>query len=269
MEVLKQEVAEKNFILFVGSGVSHSLGLPTWHKLIANIGSQLGFDPELFMKMDNYLALAEYYKIEKSDLGPLRSEIDREWNSSTIDIRKSEIHELIVRLRAPLIYTTNYDHWIEKAHDAFQRPYKKIVSVNHLIRARSDVTQIIKFHGDFENDSSMVLTETSYFDRLSLDSALDIKLRSDSLARPILFIGYSLSDINVRYLLYKLSNFWKNTPFEHKRPRSYIFLTKPNPVQEAVLSSRQIQPIVSASEDPKEGLIQFLKEILPESQRDN
>ena len=65
-------------------------------------------------------------------------------------------------------------------------------------------TQIIKFHGDFDDDSSLVLTESSFFIALDFESPLDIKLRSDSLEKSLLFIGYSLSDINIRYMLYKL-----------------------------------------------------------------
>jgi hypothetical protein len=63
---------------------------------------------------------------------------------------------------------------------------------------------VIKFHGTFSDDASLVLTESSYFERLEFESALDIKLRADTLRHSLLFIGYSLSDLNIRYLLYKL-----------------------------------------------------------------
>ena len=58
--------------------------------------------------------------------------------------------------------------------------------------------------------------------------ALDIKLRSDMLGKTILYIGYSLEDINMRFLLYKLSKIWEK--YKDIRPASYIFLTKPNEV---------------------------------------
>ena len=45
---------------------------------------------------------------------------------------------------------------------------------------------------DFSDDSSIVLTESSYFERLEFNSPLDIKLRSDMLGKTILYIGYSL-----------------------------------------------------------------------------
>jgi hypothetical protein len=81
-----------------------------------------------------------------------------------------------------------------------------------------------------------VLTESSYYQRLSFESPLDIKLWADSLARPLLFIGYSLTDINLRYLLYKLDQQWQVSNLARVRPKSYIFLTAPNPVQEVIWS---------------------------------
>jgi hypothetical protein len=120
----------------------------------------------------------------------------------------------------------------------------------------------VKFHGDFEDAESLVLTESSYYERLSFESPLDIKLWADSLARPLLFIGYSLTDINLRYLLYKLDQQWQVSNLARIRPKSYIFLTAPNPVQEVILKHRGIEAIVSEDDDPGKGLSRFLGELL-------
>jgi len=82
----------------------------------------------------------------------------------------------------------------------------------------------LSLHGDFDDDSSLVLTESSYFERLSFESPLDIKLRYDSIGKSLLFIGYSLSDINIRYLLYKLQRLWAESDYSGVRPVSYIFV---------------------------------------------
>jgi hypothetical protein len=166
-------------------------------------------------------------------------------------------------LSFPIIYTTNYDHWLEIAHRRRKVDFVKVASVGHIAQIREGVRQIVKFHGDFDEDDTLVLTETSYFERLGFESPLDIKLRSDSLGKAILFIGYSLSDINIRYLLYKLHKIWRDSAYASARPKSYIFLSKPNPVQEAILRNRGIEPIVSAHDDAKQGLIDFLKELAP------
>jgi hypothetical protein len=127
------------------------------------------------------------------------------------------------------------------------------------------MTQIVKLHGDFEDDSSLVLTETSYFERLAFESPLDIKLRSDSIGRPILFIGYGFSDVNIRYLQYKLDRMWSDSAYSASRPRSFMFLARPNPVRETILDRRGILPVVSEFDDPSKGLAAFMKSLVREA----
>lgn len=166
-------------MLFVGAGVSANLGLPNWDALIARIAKELGYDPKIFSTYGTHLALAEFYKKKKGGLGSLRSWMDREWHKSTTDISKSYIHRLITQGNFSRIYTTNYDRWLEYAHDAFGVKYDKIASVADLVSVTDGHRQIIKFHGDFDADDSIVLDETSYFQRLNFDTPLDIKLRND------------------------------------------------------------------------------------------
>ncbi|MCD8493636.1 MAG: SIR2 family protein, partial [Geovibrio sp.] len=78
----------------------------------------------------------------------------------------------------------------------------KIASVSDMTQIKDGVTQIVKFHGDFDNDDSLVLDESSYYERLEFETPLDIKLRSDVLGKSVLFIGYSLADVNLRFLFF-------------------------------------------------------------------
>lgn len=260
---LDQLLKENNVILFVGSGISKNLGLPTYGELIDEMASQLGFDPEVLNAWGNndFLILAEYYFHQKGSLGELRSWMDRKWHNPNIDIGQSEIHKLIVEIGFPIIYTTNFDRWLEYAYDYYKKDYIKITNMVDIARIKENIPQIIKFHGDFDHDSSIVLTESSFFNRLDFESPLDIKLRSDSLGKSILFIGYSLSDINIRYMLYKLQKQWEQSRYESLRPNSYIFLADPNPVKERLLKERGIIPIVYQNEEPGEALRQFLEDL--------
>ena len=78
------------------------------------------------------------------------------------------------------------------------------------------------------------------------------------LSKSILFLGYSLSDINIRLLIYKLDQLWKKSNNNSNRPQSYIFLPTPNPIQEKVLRARGVIPIVGESIDKKESIERFL-----------
>ena len=109
---LKEAIQQKNVILFVGSGVSKNLGLPTFSELIDEVARLLHYDSDIFKSLSNYQSLVEYYKIKKKSIGELRSYMDTKWHNPNIQIEKSEIHKLIVDLEFPIIYTTNYDRWL-------------------------------------------------------------------------------------------------------------------------------------------------------------
>lgn len=250
-------------MLFVGAGVSANLGLPSWDALIAHIAKELGYDPKIFSTYGTPLALAEFYKKKKGGLGKLRSWMDLEWhNKSTTDISKSEIHRLITQGNFSRIYTTNYDRWLEYAHDKFCVKYDKIASVVDLVCVTDGRRQIIKLHGDFDSDASLVLDETSYFQRLDFDTPLDIKLRHDLLGSSVLFIGYSLNDPNIRLMFYRLTEMWGRSTLASARPKSYVFTNRPNPVAQEVLSHWGIEMIVSEEDDPKKALTDFLQNLV-------
>jgi hypothetical protein len=167
------------------------------------------------------------------------------------------VHRLIVELGFPRIYTTNFDRWLERAFEHRKKPYHKIVNVNDIAGSKMNITDIIKFHGDFDEANSLVLTESNYFDRLQFEGPLDILLRADALQRPILFIGYSLADVNMRYLFHKLWKLWCEAKIADARKGSYIFMSSPNPIEEALFRRWGITPIVDTKGDTT-GLVGFL-----------
>ena len=255
-ETLVQAVRARKAILFAGAGVSCTLGLPLFDVLTSYLGSQLNL-PD--WKRYDFPALAEYYLLQTSASNELFQWMRRQWHRDDIDITASRAHNCILDLDFPVIYTTNYDSWLECAFAARGLPFRKIVTVSDLAETSTNETEIIKFHGDFDDPSSIVLTESSYLRRMSLDGPLDIRLRSDSLARPLLFAGYSVSDPNIRYLLFRLQQLWAGYSEESKKPKSYIVIVERNDVQERLLLERGVEPILSAEEDASLGLIRFFE----------
>lgn len=266
MDQLKEAYRSGKLILFAGAGVPANLGLPSWSKLIDQIGQELGYDPDVFATYGNHLALAEFYRRKRGTIGPLRSWMDREWHSSNIDVKSSEIYRLIVEGNFPRIYTTNYDRWLEKAHEVHGKAFVKVASVADLVKAYDSQRQIIKLHGDFDDDDSIVLDETSYFERLSFETPLDIKLRADVLGNSVLFIGYSITDINIRLLFYKLTKMWSQHALAPVRPPSYLFTHRPNPVAEETLKHWGINMVVPDEDDPKKALTEFLRDLVERAQ---
>jgi hypothetical protein len=255
-------IRDRRVILFAGAGLSMSVGLPSWRDFMSQIGEELNVAwKETLGQGVSYHMLAEYYRIQRGSIGPLRSWMDRHWAVSAKKVRASRTHRLIVSLEFPIIYTTNYDRNIETAFEAHGRDYVKIASARDIAEAREGVTQIVKFHGDFEDDASLVITETDYFDRLAFDSPLDIKFRSDALGKTVLFVGYSMTDINIRLLLHHLSRTWQQSGYGNDRPSSFAFLGSPNPVQQAILAQWGVTALWGDSDDPETNLVQFLERL--------
>jgi hypothetical protein len=262
LDVLAEVVRDRRAILFAGAGLSMSVGLPSWQQLMEHMAADLGLDPAQFLASGaSFQTLAEYYRLRKGSIGPLRSWMDRSWTICEEKIRASRIHEIIVSLDFPIIYTTNYDSNLEAAFRAHGRDYVKITNTRDIARARAGATQIVKFHGDFEDDQSLVIAETDYFERLDFSSPLDIKLWADALGRTILFIGYSMSDPNIRLLLHKLARIWRASGHEQDRPPPFVFMPRSSEVQEAVLGQWGITPIAGRDEDPERALTGFLEEL--------
>ena len=130
-----------------------------------------------------------------------------------------------------------------------------------IAHADTAATQIVKFHGDFDDDASLVLAETDYFERLSFDSPLDIKFRADALGRTILFIGYSMGDMNIRLLLHRLWQTWTRSNCAGDRPPSFVFMPQSNALQEAVLGRWGLTALTGEGENPEQALCSFLADI--------
>lgn len=262
---LVRAIRDRRCILFAGAGVSMSVGLPSWRTLIDHMGEELEFDTEIFANPDiSYFTLAEYYRLQQGSIGPLRSWMDRNWTIPEDVLMQSKVHELIVKLDFSIIYTTNFDRNLETSFRLRGRDFVKVANAKDIARVRDGVTQIIKFHGDFDDDQSLVLAETDYFNRLSFSSPLDIKFRADALGKTILFIGYSLSDLNIRLLLYRLWQTWQESGYEKDRPRSYVFMMRPNPIEQAVLAQWGISTLTEDTDRPEDALQVFLTKLAEE-----
>jgi hypothetical protein len=262
-DILAGAIQRRHAILFAGAGVSMAVGLPSWQTLIDHLLKELNLDRSVIDGMhDGYQMLAEFYRLKQGGIGPLRSWLDRNWKVASERVAGSPLHKLIVELGFPAIYTTNYDRNLETAFQFYKKPYAKIASAKDIATAPDGLTHIIKYHGDFDDDSSLVLTETDFLNRLSFDSPLDIKFRADALGRTILFIGYSMSDPNIRLLLHRIWQIWEESGHKDDRPRSFVFMPSQNPVQEALLARWGITVLTpERGADINNALVAFLSDI--------
>jgi hypothetical protein len=106
-----------------------------------------------------------------------------------------------------------------------------------------------------------VLTESDYFARLAFDGPLDVRFRADAMSRTLLFIGYSMQDLNIRLLLYRIWETWNRSAYERNRRVATCSCPRANPAQEAVLGSWGITVLTSREEEPEAALTGFLERL--------
>jgi len=77
----------------------------------------------------------------------------------------------------------------------------------------------------------------------------------------VLFIGYSLTDMNIRLLLHRLWQTWRRSGYEADRPPSFVFMPHRDEVEEAVLARWGITFLSREGADPEEALTGFLEHL--------
>ena len=267
---IKKANVEGRLIPFIGSGFSKPLGLPDWAGLVADAASKVGYEPELFFLHGNYMQLLEYLQLYH----------EREWkeflHNMTVKFdsveasqnrKNSPTHKALAELNLKTIYTTNYDTHIEGCLNDNGKNVREYASLADFVRAedKNIDCDVIKFHGSLIEPETIVLTESKYFDRMSLEEAVDQRLRSDLLSNSFLFMGYSFNDTNIRYIWYKIHKLKKLQTGESKlnlRP-SYFVTFGNEPIQSELLKKWDIITINLDPLDPIVSLAELLNQIKP------
>jgi len=271
-------VRSRRLLPFVGAGFSKNIDkeLPDWSEVIKFAASILDYDPEILTLQGDYLQIAEYLSIT-DHLDELYTALANRIQSACFSVANSRCHQLIPRLDVPYIFTTNWDNWLERGFDHEGIPYSKIISHEDFVIPKRygpegaakpisenrqwRETTIVKYHGDFENPKSIVFRETDYFDRLDFEHPLDIKLRSELIGRSVLFIGYSFTDPNVRYIWHKLNKVMRRSDIP-ENPKSFFVTHFNNPLQIELFHKKGIETIILSPRNIKGDLETLLEQII-------
>lgn len=277
IEELSTLIEDKKVMLFIGAGISAGIskekGLPAWSQLMGELGEKADFDKKIFQTYGDNMMLAEYLMQQKRTdiVKHLKERFQIDKGSKIYDryLKNSEIYELIMDLDVPVIYTTNFDNLLEAYCDIVGKKYSVCKEISDVQQQNKDALRIMKFHGDItqfsecqeDDPEDVVLTESQYYDRMRFDAFMDIQLQADLQRYHVLFLGYSLSDINVKMLMYLSRNRWKRKGNGDKMPNAYIFTATPNIIQKEVFKENGIISISNGFTDKYEATIEFLKEL--------
>lgn len=212
-------------ILFVGSGLTKRyLDGPNWEELLQQLATEC---PNIDKKF-------AYYKQkypELIDIGTIFSDAYNEWawsegesefpptlfeegNDPSIYfkhkisnifnslIKEKQIVdddevELLRKIHPHSIITTNYDGLLESIYPEFTPIIgQKILYANH-----GSIGEILKIHGCCSSPESIVINRDDYDDFIKKKKYLSAKLLTFFAEHPLLFIGYSAEDANIKNIL--------------------------------------------------------------------
>lgn len=224
--------------LFVGSGLTRRyLGLESWYGLLNRFAvevedNEFAFEiytdkaedvgytqgqyqkiaeliekdfNQLWYRNEKYKSSRETYKdeVKINKTSPFKIEIANYIKNSgelLIDEYEEEIN-LFKKISEKSIsgaITTNYDTFLE---DCFEGYDKYIGQEELLFSPIQGSGEIYKIHGCCDKPKSIIINEEDYKDFEEKNAYLAAKILTMFLEHPIIFIGYSLSDINIQNIL--------------------------------------------------------------------
>lgn len=256
---------------FVGAGVSASVEWlengqmkrgPSWSELVERAASELGFQKvDLIRARGTDLQILEYFKLKFSGHTRLTNWLLLNMNPPDEAILNSPIHGELSEMRCcSVIYTTNFDNFIERSFELKGRKHKAVAIEEHM-RPETDAAEIIKFHGDWNHPDRMVLTESDYERRMEFKEALDLRLWSDLLNRSVLFLGYSFRDPNVAYLFRQVKERFAILPNTSTGRRAYIIVQDPSQFERRLFQERNIEVVPIEGKGRTNAVAEILNEI--------
>ena len=116
------------------------------------------------------------------------------------------------------IITTNYDTFLENSfgHGAFQT---YIGQSELLFSTIYEIAEIYKIHGCCTKPESIVINSYDYNIFNQKSAYLSSKILTLFLERPIMFVGYSISDPSIRRILQSVSDCLENDQLEQLKER--------------------------------------------------
>lgn len=200
-------------VLFVGAGASADSGMPLWSKAIEKIAEKM----PLTDKQNDPLKIPQYYfnTRGKKEYTQLMRDIFRYGDN----LIPTELHKKILQFETATIITTNYDHLIERAAEA-NGEFMRVISKDIDMPYRKARRELIKMHGDFENDN-FVLKEDDYLNYSHNFKLIETYIKSIIGSKVVLFMGYSLNDPDVKHIIS-----WVKDILKDDFQRAYLILTR-------------------------------------------
>jgi len=148
-------------------------------------------------------------KVYKEDISPFKFSICARFSKyelkDDIDTRELDLFKQFLK-NSKIIITTNYDPFIEDLLNQQEIKIKKYIGNKGFFDETIGYCELYKIHGDISDPHSIIINEKDYnlYDHNSI--LISAKILSNIINTQIIFLGYSLSDRNVKKLLKDFSS---------------------------------------------------------------
>lgn len=264
IDLLFSQVRNKEVVLWAGAGFSGDAGLPSAYDLVQQLIEKFRLDRKLASSDLQDIANLIVYK--NSNCKKNRNILIKQIESFLNCVTPNATHDLVSYI--PYIrdiVTTNYDNLFEMS---FGSNIYSIYNTQTFLGVTPDTNKVLlfKIHGDFKDYNSIVITRDDYAHFISKDNTSLIinKVKEFFATKTILFVGYSIDDVNVRSMLT-----WVRSVIE-KSPKNHFYVA-PGITQEKKnwLEDNHITYIdLTAKEIMEELFKRSKKTIIPDLEKD-
>lgn len=214
-----KDIKNGNACIFFGAGLSSQSGYPDWKDLLADLTREIGLDIE---KEHDYIALAQYYANEKYRT-TLSSKISTIFAPSSSKSMQ-EVHKLILGLPIKYYWTTNYDNLFEKACHHLAKKFKALCADEDLSLDTNGIDILLhKIHGDYKAPHRTIITKEDFEQYMDTHDMMLTRLKSLMSSKSFLFLGYSVNDPNINFVLSRIKKVFHRFPRNH-----YIIIKRPD-----------------------------------------
>ncbi|MDI9605885.1 MAG: SIR2 family protein [Bacteroidota bacterium] len=257
LERVYELIRKEDVVLWVGAGFSKYAGYPMGRELAKVLYDNLSDEErEDVHPCETFENIAQAYIDFRGTNSDLLKILEKEYTDRTP--KSTFYHDELAKVpHIKTIITTNFDCLLE---NSFQNEAVVIVNDTDIPNIKEDKTTIVKIHGDFANPHRVVVAKTDYANFIQTNlSTMPIwnVVIERMLTKNIVFIGYSIDDINVDALIDKI-----NDALGDKR-KDMFFLSPNIPKRKQKwLEQKNIIPIQMTGEDFVMGLIKNLEDNL-------
>lgn len=241
-------------VLFIGSGISKRyLDLPDWESLLKKFCIKESYEYYYFKANKDcsdrrdmlYPKIADYIEADFNEMyltderysesrkahadeinkkvSPLKFCMADSFKENSIKTQSKyseevELFEKIGNKNISCVITTNYDLFIENTlgRDCF---HTYVGQDELLFSTIYEVAEIYKIHGCCTRPDSIVINSHDYDLFIRKSAYLSSKILTLFLERPIIFLGYSVQDPNIRRILYSITECLEDNQLEQLKKR--------------------------------------------------